>query len=250
MTTVSHPESSMQDPMPCKHCGAPVYPSAWRRKTFASFYCSRECYNADVSTAVRNCAQCGIEFKGRRSRKYCSHACAQAASRTKPRIPKIPGQSRAVAVLSAAIASPEFVGEFWDNVKKSDIPGDCWPWQGAVHSAGYGRTKFAGSPVAANRAALSIKLGRALRSDEHACHSCDNPICCNPDHLWIGSSLDNLTDAQMKGLLASGDNHWTRRQDIEADGPISDQRLAEVVRELVRIRAAVDEALKALGMAA
>lgn len=48
--------------------------------------------------------------------------------------------------------------------------------------------------IRSHRFSLELKEGRALESYEEACHTCDNPICCNPDHLFVGTHTDNMKD--------------------------------------------------------
>jgi hypothetical protein len=56
--------------------------------------------------------------------------------------------------------------------------------------------------VVASRFAIELKIGRQLETGEHALHSCDNPPCVNPAHLWVGSIADNNADASRKGRMA------------------------------------------------
>jgi hypothetical protein len=63
---------------------------------------------------------------------------------------------------------------------------------------GYGQFSFGGRPVPASRAAWLITIG-PLTSAEYVCHTCDNRLCCNLAHLWIGSHADNLRDMTSKG---------------------------------------------------
>jgi hypothetical protein len=71
--------------------------------------------------------------------------------------------------------------------------GDCMEWQGAVNSAGYGVVKFNGRAVLAHRLALFLARG-ALPRNRLACHTCDNPLCCEPSHLYAGTYGDNARD--------------------------------------------------------
>jgi hypothetical protein len=80
---------------------------------------------------------------------------------------------------------------FWDNVKKG--PG-CWEWQGASFTRGYGVFK----KKRANRVAWELVHG-AIPPGAQVLHRCDNPKCVRPDHLFLGSNLDNVYDMISKG---------------------------------------------------
>lgn len=73
-------------------------------------------------------------------------------------------------------------------------PSGCWEWTGAIRKDGYGQCGRRG----AHRAAYEHAYG-PIPKGMFVCHSCDNPPCCNPAHLWIGSSHDNLVDCALKG---------------------------------------------------
>lgn len=73
----------------------------------------------------------------------------------------------------------------------------CWEWQGATRR-GYGVFSLNGVDFVASRVALAIATGFDP-GDKIACHSCDNPSCVNPHHLWEGSDLDNVRDMLTKG---------------------------------------------------
>ena len=82
---------------------------------------------------------------------------------------------------------------FWSCV---DTAGDkdCWPWAGAVSQSGYGTLYVLGRTVGAHRVAWSLRTGRDPKPGEVVRHTCDNPPCCNPNHLAVGTVADNNRD--------------------------------------------------------
>ena len=96
---------------------------------------------------------------------------------------------------------------FWSYVDNHRA-GECWPWLRA-RSGGYGQLQFAGRVQKAHRVAYQLAVG-PLRSDLVVMHTCDNPPCCNPAHLVLGTRIDNNRDRVSKGRSATGDRHGTR----------------------------------------
>lgn len=86
-------------------------------------------------------------------------------------------------------------------------PNGCWEWQGVKDHRSYG--------------VLSGDLGKQFKKahrwsywyhkghpgDMFVCHSCDNPSCVNPEHLWLGTHQDNNNDRILKDRSIKGEKH-------------------------------------------
>lgn len=96
---------------------------------------------------------------------------------------------------------------FWNHVKKTD---SCWEWLGPKDRDGYGRYNMKPSRYGAHRLAYEWIKG-PIPPNMVVCHSCDNPSCVNPDHLWIGTQLDNIADMDAKGRRNHRD--WTHKKE-------------------------------------
>lgn len=94
---------------------------------------------------------------------------------------------------------------FWARV---DIRGEdeCWPWT-RTPSQKYGKynlmTDDGWKLVSAHRMAYELANG-SIPNGMYVCHSCDNPRCCNPAHLWTGTNSDNQIDSVAKGRFRGG----------------------------------------------
>ena len=97
------------------------------------------------------------------------------------------------------IVTPEFVASFELKVVRDDcMPDGCHIWTGSRNNAAYGTTRNNGKNVIASRASYVIYKGE-IPHGMVVCHSCDNPPCVNPAHLFLGSQSDNMKDAVAKG---------------------------------------------------
>lgn len=129
----------------------------------------------------------------------------------------------------------------WARVDKSHGQGpggDCWEWRGYVHPTGYGQLSVdaKGKNINSNRAAYMVSKGE-IPDGMWVLHTCDNRLCCNPDHLWLGTPKDNTQDMIAKGR---------RRKAFEVSRG-EDISLAKLTEDLVRaIRAEPPATLKEL----
>lgn len=101
---------------------------------------------------------------------------------------------------------PELI---WNHVTNYGDSDRCWEWQGFVGSNGYGRITINYKNETVHRIAYQLSHGD-IPEGLFVCHECDNKICCNPDHLWLGTAADNNEDCKNKGRKQKGDHHWTR----------------------------------------
>jgi hypothetical protein len=88
----------------------------------------------------------------------------------------------------------------WLNVSKG--PG-CWIRPGSA----YHPIEVDGRRTAAHRLSWELANGRQVPAGMYVCHSCDNPRCVRPDHLWLGTNRDNQLDALAKGRLPIGERN-------------------------------------------
>jgi hypothetical protein len=87
---------------------------------------------------------------------------------------------------------------FWEKVDIGSID-DCWEWKACTYHNGYGKFALTRSkPVYAHRLAFEITNG-SIPTGLYICHTCDNPRCCNPHHLFAGTQTDNMQDCKRKG---------------------------------------------------
>lgn len=95
---------------------------------------------------------------------------------------------------------------FWPKVDSSGGPGACWTWTASCKIKGYGQISAGGRerPLLAHRVAWEITNG-PIGVGSVVCHSCDNPKCCNPAHLFLGTQAENLQDMTDKGRRCSGE---------------------------------------------
>ena len=142
-----------------------------------------------IVTAPKICRQCGETMHRRRResvvswnvREYCGRACKGLAR------------------------SGDVSDRFWGTVAQGSED-ECWPWKGDLTPSGYGRFYAHGVRWRAHRFALADK-GAEL-GDLIVLHACDNPPCCNPSHLRLGTHADNNADMRAKGR----DRHWRKAE--------------------------------------
>ena len=99
---------------------------------------------------------------------------------------------------------------FWAKVDRASSDA-CWPWLATHGRFGYGEFKVggrSGRSVKAHRVAWELTHG-PISDGLFVLHRCDNPPCCNPGHLFLGTHADNMRDMAQKGRQRA---RWTRQR--------------------------------------
>lgn len=104
---------------------------------------------------------------------------------------------------------------FWSNVDKSAGENGCWLWTAGKHKDGYGNFRWNDSAQLTHRISYQLAYGE-FDPSLNVLHSCDNPPCVNPHHLFLGTHADNMRDMVRKGRdhghrYKSGEHHLMRK---------------------------------------
>jgi len=162
-------------------------------------FCSIECRNKSyiIPRDKKICLTCSNEFKilsSQRIGKFCSPKCIRyTGSIDKLRIAKNNGKWQK----ASEDEKLEFLKEnFNKNVVKLD---GCWKWLKRIFHTGYASVNIGKrKTILAHRASWIIHKG-AIPDNLFVLHSCDNRSCTNPEHLFLGTQLDNVRDMDNKG---------------------------------------------------
>lgn len=172
-----------------------------------------------------NCEVCGIVFEWYRGPernipRFCSHKC-----RLKIGTGFRPGGQIRISELSKEQKFEKLKKSFEKHVLRQE---GCWSWKGPITKSGY--------PVMSCRPEIGSDRGHKASWLIHkgeipqymcVCHSCDNPICTNPDHLWLGTHQENNDDKMNKGR-----NRWAPPPVKKGEENASSKLKEEQVREI------------------
>jgi hypothetical protein len=124
---------------------------------------------------------------------------------------------------------------------------NCWEWIKCKYSntKEYGGIKYKGKKYSTHRLSYMIFNNVELNDPNiYVCHKCDNPICINPEHLFIGTHSDNMKDAYKKGRIKLPENLNNRFKlnHVPANSKVS-KTIAFEIRNIINIRRLNNEKL-------
>lgn len=158
------------------------------------------------------CKSCGVEQGAKnwvlQYNKPVGRLCKQCFN--KRQLAKLHGKADPLVIAYSNAIRPAVPGTaipsyILDNILISGT--GCWEWQAKICSSGYGLIRFSATQYGAgdyfymlvHRHVFEHVNNKELSPDRFVCHRCDNPRCCNPDHLFEGSVQDNNADKIGKG---------------------------------------------------
>lgn len=162
-------------------------------------YCGNECYNIHRTNDYNlKCNRCSKEFRGRlykgKLSKFCSKLCFYSYCN-----------------------DPEKLFNSMNNNYERHVVrngNECWGWNGPFAKHGYALARFNRKVRYASKISWMIHNGvDSIPKGIFVLHKCDNPICSNPAHLFLGTPKDNMQDKIKKGRsnAPTGDKHYNAK---------------------------------------
>lgn len=167
-------------PVPCAYsaCSNLVYPLPWKYHGQPR-YCSRQCLANRLRTPVHFCPDCRVNPKPSPRSRRCD-LCKKALLRRRQ--------------------VKNLIQSFWNHTRVGDS-WECWEWQGerrhSQRGQEYGAIRLCANKkrrwIGAHRLSYRINRGK-IPDGLWVLHTCDNGLCVNPSHLYVGTHADNVRD--------------------------------------------------------
>jgi hypothetical protein len=188
----------------CLSCNKEIILLPCRDKKFCSQRCMGDSYKRK-EWPIFSCATCGNTFTVRKNyAKFCSPGCIRYCG---PKDKLSTTKDKGFWKNATEEKKLSRLSELFDKqVIKRD---GCWGWKGRLGGKGYGQVMF----IRSNRLSWMIHKG-PIPNGLLVLHSCDNPPCTNPDHLFLGTPQDNTTDMMNKNRWSGnkhGINGWKKK---------------------------------------
>jgi len=147
---------------------------------------------AVIKSGMKKCNMCGKEFfkpphcgnQRWDDRKYCSLKCYYQLSKNKPE-------------------------DVWKQINRKSED-ECWEWIGKSLSKGYGHLRINNKDCYSHRM-VYIETYGSIPEGLCILHTCNNPKCCNPKHLYVGTHADNMEQMSKDGRSNMGEKHPNSR---------------------------------------
>jgi len=129
---------------------------------------------------------------------------------------------------------PTLGQRFWSKVIIQN-PDECWNWKSTKNDQGYGHFTLGSFVWKAHRMCWKLTHGE-IPEGAQVLHRCDNPSCCNPSHLFLGTNAINVADKVLKGRQAKGEKLSIKLRGENASRVKLNDRIVNRIRSEWKLR--------------
>jgi hypothetical protein len=169
--------------------------------------------STSIPEGYKRCTKCGkvieattLHFNRRKGGKYGLSAECKGCLSLRAKNPPAGTTTRGLSPEQKRLI---YEMRFWSRVGNPNERG-CRLWTAKLYANGYGQFSAYGKQVYSHRFAWELTHG-TIPDGLYVCHICDTPACCNPEHLFLGTNLDNITDMIEKGRNSKGEQRYNAK---------------------------------------